>query len=280
MSNKRKINIGDKFGELTIISELERKKHPNGRTSRVFECQCSCGNTVNVIINNLISGHSTKCGHCGRETKVINIPNGSRFGRLVTIKEVDSIEDKNGNKKRLVLCKCDCGNTKVIPFWSLIRSKSKSCGCLSKELRIERSTKHGLSNRHPLYGVWKQIKQRCYNENHHAYKDYGGRGIKMCDDWMVFEKFFHWCINNGWEKNKTIDRIDNNKGYNPNNCRLVTMLEQNRNKRNNKSIEYNGRKWNSLSEFCKDYKLPYAKVQQQLYRGWDLEKVLQKYNKI
>lgn len=278
MGKRRVIKIGETFGNLTIIKELPQKVFPNGKAYRMFECKCSCGNITNVLLQNLTRGHSTTCGHCGRISKERTVSEGDVFGRLTVIKEVESELRKDGSRKRNILCKCTCGNNKVVPLFSLLRGESRSCGCLARELLLQRSITHGLAKKHPLYTVWKGIKQRCLNSKSHAFKDYGGRGIELCEEWLSFDNFYNWCINNGWDKGKTIDRINNDMGYSPNNCRFVTMLEQNRNKRNNKSVEYNGRKWNSLAGFCEYYKLPYHRVQQQLCRGWSLEKVAQKYN--
>lgn len=101
-------------------------------------------------------------------------------------------------------------------------------------------TKHGLKN-HPLYGTWTRIKTRCYNKNCKDYKDYGGRGITVCNLWKDdFIEFFYWAIKHGWEKGMTIERIDVEQGYSPNNCKWIPMSEQPKNRRNVNKIKYNG----------------------------------------
>jgi hypothetical protein len=101
-------------------------------------------------------------------------------------------------------------------------------------------TKHGLAN-HPLYNTWKHIKSRCYNQNNPDYKDYGARGIAVCDEWKNdFVEFLYWSLKHGWEKGLTIERFDNNKGYSPDNCKWIPMKEQSKNRRTNRQITYKG----------------------------------------
>ena len=108
-----------------------------------------------------------------------------------------------------------------------------------------------------------------------AYSDYGGRGITVCEQWdKNFKEFFDWSLANGWKEGLSIDRIDNNKGYNPENCRFVNSVIQARNKRNNHPVVYDGKEWHCLSQFCEDMGLDYKIVQQRLYRGMSLEKAI------
>lgn len=100
--------------------------------------------------------------------------------------------------------------------------------------------KHGLTD-HPLYNTWKNIKTRCYNSKCSDYKDYGLRGITVCDEWKNnFVEFFYWALKNGWEKGLTIERLNNDKGYSPDNCKWISMKEQSKNRRTNRQITYNG----------------------------------------
>lgn len=155
-------------------------------------------------------------------------------------------EDKNPDyPRRKPLCKCKCGKVKRVWQTALNSGKSKSCGCLFKKemaKRIkERSTTHGLSrgtkDGHPLYVVWVGIKQRCLNKKTPNYKNYGGRGIFVCEQWKKdFFSFYKWSINNGYKKGLQIDRIDNDGGYEPSNCRFVTPAENLRNTRLNRYI--------------------------------------------
>lgn len=162
---------------------------------------------------------------------------GQRFGRLQVVKYYGS----NKNGRALWLCQCDCGNKKTILGGSLIQKLTFSCGCYNKEQARKRRTKHSMSFS-KLYKVWQGMKTRCYNENFIYYKNYGGRGITICDEWKNnFQIFYKWAINNGYKEELTIDRINNDDIYEPSNCRWITRAEQNRNQRKTKKNKQNSR---------------------------------------
>lgn len=159
---------------------------------------------------------------------------GKKYGRL-TILGKDLTQN---HKKTHVICKCDCGNITSVRLDSLKKGEIKSCGCYHQEL-CKRGTKpieHGMTGKR-LYNVWQGMKQRCYYSKHTHYKYYGGRGITVCKEWKNdFNNFYEWAIQNGYDKNAkrsecTIDRIDVNGNYEPNNCRWVSQSIQNMNKR-------------------------------------------------
>jgi len=153
------------------------------------------------------------------------------FNRLTVIKEVEPHITPCGTKKRIFLCKCSCGNEKRVERGLLINGFTKSCGCLSLENTIKRSTTHGLKH-HPLYSVWQNMKTRCYNPKTWNYKNYGGRGIKVCDEWRNdFKAFYDWAVNDGYSDGLSIDRRNNDGNYEPSNCKWSTAKEQANNRR-------------------------------------------------
>lgn len=161
---------------------------------------------------------------------------GNRYGRLVVLKRA-YCENKYGTHW---LCKCDCGNEVVVNGDNLKRGRTKSCKCFQQEARIENNIIHNMSKTR-LFRIWRHIKERCYKNYSHAYKDYGGRGIKMSEEWQNdFMSFYNWSMENGYTDDLSIDRIDVNGNYEPNNCRWVSMLEQQNNRRNNRLFTYEG----------------------------------------
>lgn len=161
--------------------------------------------------------------------KMVDIT-GEKFGRLTALKPIFDGRRYNW------LCRCDCGNTCVKNGVSLRNGSTKSCGCIHSEQLSKRSKKHGYSGER-LYRVWKGIKGRCNFPSHKSYKDYGGRGIKVCEEWKNdYISFRNWSIANGYDENAefgkcTIDRIDVNGNYEPSNCRWVDLKTQAKNKR-------------------------------------------------
>lgn len=164
-----------------------------------------------------------------RGNRFINLT-GQKFNML-TIVSFAGFD--NGHRSRWN-CKCECGNDKIITGYDIKSGHSVSCGCFARMKVKNKMTTHGL-RKHPLYNIWAGMKQRCNNFNSLAYKNYGGRGIKICKEWDdSFKNFYNWAIKNGYNDNLTIERINNDDGYNPNNCKFIPFEDQAKNKRSSK----------------------------------------------
>lgn len=154
-------------------------------------------------------------------------------GQLVGYNEIKYIKesDKMGGKKRRAVFLCICGNEFDCIIDSVSRGNTKSCGCKTIEFRSESNSTHGMCKTR-AYEMWTRIKDRCYNKNNKRYADWGGRGIDVCEEWLSsFNSFYEWFEENQYKEGLQIDRIDNNKGYSPENCRFTTPQLNSRNKR-------------------------------------------------
>lgn len=176
--------------------------------------------------------------------KKLTINKGDRYGRLVILKEVA----QHINYTRRFLCQCDCGNELNVLLTSLRSGTTSSCGCLRNEMTAKRSTTHGKYETRE-YKVWEDMKSRCISKTGKAYKQYGSRGIAVCERWNKFENFYE-DMKNGYRDDLTLDRIDNNKGYYKENCRWTTWEVQENNRSNNILVKHNG-KWYIPMELLK-----------------------------
>jgi hypothetical protein len=183
---------------------------------------------------------------------------GQRFGKLIVIKFVFK---KNGNV--CWECLCNCGNTTIVNTSNLRRKHTLSCGCLRKKRLLESLTKHGMSHTR-FWNIWRNMRQRCFDENTVNYNRYGGRGIKVCNRWLKFKNFkddmyksYKEHVKIFGEKKTQIDRKNYNKNYYKKNCRWVNLFEQANNKKNNHFLTYNNQtltisQWERKLGFNKD----------------------------
>ena len=170
---------------------------------------------------------------------------GRKFGRLTVIERAeDYITPSDGRHRARWKCICECGNYTFSRQTSLLHGDALSCGCLRDERFLNGVSKHnGVGTR--LYNIWNSMRQRCNNPKNRAYHNYGGRGIKICKEWDNFATFRDWAISTGYDEKAaygqfTLDRVDVDGSYSPDNCKWITMREQGLNKRNTVKLTYNG----------------------------------------
>lgn len=203
---------------------------------------------------------------------------GKKFNHFTVIERAEDRVYPNGRRVIMWKCQCDCGNEKIciVTANNLTRGHTKSCGHTKKGNR--NGNKHGLSHT-PIYKEWAHMKQRCHDPNHISYKWYGGRTSKpiiVCDRWEnSVENFFKDVskLPHFGEVGYTLDRIDVNGDYEPNNVRWATQKQQSNNKRNNRLITYNGKN-QTISQWADEFGINYQTICSRLKRGWDIEKVL------
>ena len=194
---------------------------------------------------------------------------GQRFGRLV-VTEFSHVDHR---KNAVWRCLCDCGNQAEVPTSSLRSGNTTSCGCLHRELTAKRSRKHGAAARGKtsrLYVIWQAMRQRCHDPNFKSYPNYGGRGISICPEWAEFESFRKWALANGYRKDLTIDRINNDGDYEPANCRWVSLADQAANKRNTHLITFQGRTQH-LAAWSRELGIDHSLLRYRLAR-WGVER--------
>ena len=260
--------VGEKYGKLTITEFLHLKS--NGIP--VYSCTCECGyKRLKVGFDRLAKGITTDCGCSKRDRDLL----GQRFGRLLVVRKTEKRQ-----KRHIVWeCLCDCGNTFYCAGQRLNSNRIVSCGCKSKE-------KQHFACSLPIHKCWDTMITRCTNKNSDSYNLYGARGITVCDEWIGknpkgFSNFYDWAMANGYSDEKlpngrrkyTLDRIDNDKGYSPDNCRFVTEKEQQENKRNRLYICYNGENM-LVTKVAEINGINKRVFSSRIASGWDIEKAI------
>lgn len=187
-----------------------------------------------------------------------------KYGRLTVMQRAP-----NENGMTRWKCKCICGNEIIAAGNHLKAGEIRSCGCYRKE----KMTSHSMRNTR-LYSIWTNMKTRCNNSKNKRYKDYGARGIHVCNQWADdFNSFHEWAISNGYRDDLTIDRINVDGDYEPNNCRWIPLSEQNNNKRNTVFLTYNGNK-QTLSWWARELNIYGATISKRHKKGWSDEECL------
>lgn len=254
IDNPEKNIVGKKFGKLTAIRHIERAK---------WLFRCDCGNEIIQKFERVTSGKIKSCG-CGRHSNRVDIA-GQRFGKL-TAKEYIG-----GGKWH---CVCDCGRDAYFNLAQLKQPHIHSCGCWLKEGNANR--KHG--GRKTLeYSSWMAMKARCYNPKNVGYPNYGGRGIKVCDRWLGEHGFENFLADMGERPSKdhSIDRIDVNSDYCPENCRWATRKQQCNNRRSNLLIEHKG-EIRTLTEWCIIFGIDMSLAENRYRRGLLFDEIFSK----
>lgn len=203
--------------------------------------------------------------------KIKAIP-GAKYGKLTVVKEQEPL-----TAEHFVKVRCDCGNVKVVRYGNLQNGTTKSCGCLVHDTLVSRNLKHGHAYRKTglerLYKIWAAMLNRCFNKNNRAYSRYGGRGISVCEEWRNnYSSFRKWALENGYSDDLTIDRIDNDKGYSPDNCRWADRIVQQNNRSFNHIVTYRGES-HTFAEWERITGIQQEKIRHRLAKGLPLEQV-------
>ena len=251
---------GQRFGNLLVV-DLAPKIKP--KVTR-WNCICDCGSLVAIEATKMLSGNTKSCGCYKRASETARGVDltGRRYGKLHVI---SLASNGSHNTSRKWLCRCDCGNERIIIGKSLTGGKTSSCGCNGSRTRIgARSTKHGMAQRGKqtrTYKIWTDVIKRATNPNHWAWNRYGGRGLGIHEAWKDFA-VFHADVGD-IPDGLSIDRIDNDKGYEPGNIRFATRLEQANNRHDNVKIEWRGKIY-TLTELSQE-----TGIKRNRIRGWN-----------
>lgn len=271
------IKIGETYNNIQVLADLGRINK-----NRMFFCKCLlCGKEYEQRASRI--GNESACRQCSDKAKIIDLT-GQRFGRLVAMKYIG-----RENGRTLWQCKCDCGNESITGYSNLLSGNTRSCGCMEEENRLSNMKKaivertkcvsnpleFGVIGEHPLHKIWSSMITRCYNPNRKSYKDYGGRGIKVCDRWKGDNGFENFIKDMGERPSPqhTLDRIDYNGDYTPENCRWATQKEQVNNQTKNVYLYIKGKRI-TAKMLCELLGINYNTMIHQLKCGVDINAII------
>ena len=263
--------INKTYGRWTVLSIAPSHIDKSGRTKLYLHCKCECGTEKDVSKASLLNGRSQSCG-CRHSDIMHNMFTdnemiGKRFGRGV-------VQECIGRRARAKIwkLKCDCGNEYFCDTAHLNNGHIVSCGCYHRD---DHTTHGGVANKERLFGIWMGMRRRCCDPKRVGYDRYGGRGIKVCEEWdKDYSVFREWAYANGYQDDLTIDRIDFNGDYCPENCRWITRTEQTRNTSYNRYEEMDG-VVKSVAEWMDDYHvINKSAVYHRLRNGWSMHDAL------
>lgn len=273
--------LGEKFGLLTVVSKAKPAFRKNGAKLSRFNCICDCGAEAVVRRSNLVSGHTQSCGclvkSINRNKRFVD-KTGNRYGRLL----VQGLAKTPKGGRSVWRCLCECGSTTEVISSNLRKSGgTKSCGCLAREnasqvglIRPSKSQAPPGPDKDRLQKIHRGMIDRCTLHSRDYYKDYGGRGITVCAEWQSsFDAFHDWAINNGYRPDLSIDRIDNDAGYSPSNCRWATRKQQAQNTRRSRHLTAFS-ETKTITDWLADPRCLVSPptVRARLSSGWDFEK--------
>ena len=259
--------IGQKFNMLTCI-EFSHHVYYIGD---FYKFKCDCGKESIKLLTQVKNGYIKSCG-CLRKINAKKSTfkdlTGLRFNYLLVLEYAGR---KNG--RTMWKCQCDCGNITYVDSNSLKSGNTKACGCHQSDGWGQCKT-HGMTKTQ-LYRSWTAMRNRCYQKSNKYYCNYGGRGISVCDEWRYkFESFRDWAYDNGYKEGMTLDRIDNNGNYCPDNCKWSTRVEQMNNTRANHFLEFDGKRM-TIAQWSKYLNVPYYIISNRICNyGWSVEDAL------
>lgn len=270
---RKRANLKNRrFGALVAVSVVEDYKPREIH----WMCECDCGGSKIAPASSLTSGSVKSCGclqkkageGVGKSRKIPSPDPGTVFGRLTVQYEYT---DHQNLRKRPVACLCSCGRLVDISFYQLLHGLCKSCGCLNTDSLVARSTSHGKSHT-AEYTSWQGMRFRCHSETSEDFHHYGGRGIKVCERWGSFQAFYD-DMGPRPGRGYSIDRIDVNGDYSPENCRWATQKEQMNNTRDNHLVTHNGQTL-TIAEWAELTGVTPSTIRQRLKRGVSVEEAL------
>lgn len=285
------------FGDIKVLKradgDLERcrksRLEKGTTTDPIYTCECLlCGK---IFDRNIYNVKKNKFQNCGCQNLQYDL-RGKKFGKLTAIEPLGL----NKHKEMTWRCVCDCGNEHITTSYNLRKEISTQCLECSFKQCAEKNRKYYLTHERPepsnkvinstkyplitkrLRETHINMKTRCYNPNSLSYYRYGGRGIKICDEWKDnFLAFALWALDNGYRDDLTIDRIDNDGDYEPSNCHFVTYTEQANNRITSTRLEYNG-EVDTMANWSRRLGMPYYYIQYRIYKGRSMEDIINEFN--
>lgn len=258
---------GNQFGLLTVLGFAGDRVYPGGGKQKHWFAKCTCGNVSTYDIG-VLKYRKGGCSNCPATFVPANDLVGQRFNQLTVVRFIGRVNDRTR-----WLCKCDCGNYSDVEQYTLINNKIKTCGCANSKTGEESHLfVHGLAGTY-ICSIWHAMLARCYNPSTREYKNYGGRGITVCERWRNSLNDFADDMGERPTPQHSIDRIDNDGNYEPSNCRWATAQEQNRNNRRTRWITHNNETL-CLQEWANRRGLQAYTILARLKRGWSMARAL------